>query len=153
MSKIKWKYDPAKFKDGTESKAILYGDDGKFMITTHYNRLFTRRLSESKEVVLTYYGVEEKWFWGELNEMKELAQEIKDNEKLIKRYLDMFGINQKLYNGPNEVETKALCWWTSLPFLMKEQYEYEMFGNKDPYEDNTLCDAGIIKMYNEFGCG
>jgi hypothetical protein len=87
MEKIKWKYDPIKLKDGSTSKSVLYGDDC-FIITTSPNRLLSTNLLSADKTTLRYHdNYTMHRYWGTLKQMKTLAQQIKDNQELFKRFI------------------------------------------------------------------
>lgn len=84
---IIWEYDPIKTKDGSPSECILYGDDC-FIITTQPNRIASTNLNNASKVTLLYSGkYKEHRYWGNLTQMKSLAQQIKDNQYLFNRFI------------------------------------------------------------------
>jgi hypothetical protein len=85
-NEIKWEYDPIKTKQGNSSKSVLYGDDC-FVITTHPNRFLSTNLENNNRVTLLYKGeYDTHRYWGTLEQMKSLSQQIKDNQFLFNRF-------------------------------------------------------------------
>ncbi len=83
---IEWEYDPIKLKDGTASKTVLYGGED-FIISTDQNRWKSENLEKANEVTLYYKGkYTEHRYWGTLEQMKSLAQQIIDNQELFHRF-------------------------------------------------------------------
>jgi hypothetical protein len=84
---IIWEYDPIKTKDGSPSESILYGG-GCFIITTQPNRIASTNLNNASKVTLLYKGqYTQHRYWGTLEQMKSLAQQIKDNQNLFNRFI------------------------------------------------------------------
>lgn len=87
MKNIKWKFDALKTKEGVPSNAVLYGDSC-FMITTSPNRLLSNNINTADNVTLLYTDqYKEHRYWGTLEQMKTLAQQIKDNQELFNRFI------------------------------------------------------------------
>lgn len=48
------------------------------------------------------------------------------------------------------VMRSALSWWNKLSKSQQRTYEMQMFGYGEWWEDNSLCDADILKMYQHY---
>ena len=48
------------------------------------------------------------------------------------------------------VMRSALSWWNNLTKSQQRTYEMQMFGYGEWWEDNSLCDADILKMYQHY---
>ena len=44
---------------------------------------------------------------------------------------------------------KEIKWWECLSENKKLIFEYQVFGRQEYYEDNTLTENDIIKIYNK----
>lgn len=47
----------------------------------------------------------------------------------------------------DKIKHHALNWWNNLTSRQQQDYEFKAFGYGDPFEDNSLVEADIIKMY------
>lgn len=99
MSKtIIWEFDSIKTKDGKPSESIMYGN-GCFTITTSPNRILSKNLSEADKVTLLYQGeYNTHRYWGTLEQMKSLAQQILDNQDLFNRFTYLDSSYSNSYN-------------------------------------------------------
>ena len=50
----------------------------------------------------------------------------------------------------HDVMCSALRWWSKLTKSQQRTYEMQMFGYGEWWEDNSLCDADILKMYQHY---
>ena len=48
------------------------------------------------------------------------------------------------------VMRSALSWWNKLSKSQQRTYEMQMFGYGEWWEDNSLCDADILKMFQHY---
>jgi hypothetical protein len=48
------------------------------------------------------------------------------------------------------VRRSALSWWNKLTKSQQRTYEMQMFGYGEWWEDNSLCNADILKMYQHY---
>tara|TARA_R110000868_G_scaffold411573_1_gene705443 strand:- start:6342 stop:6533 length:192 start_codon:yes stop_codon:yes gene_type:complete len=48
------------------------------------------------------------------------------------------------------VMRSALSWWNNLTKSQQQTYEMQMFIYGEWWEDNSLCDADILKMYQHY---
>lgn len=48
------------------------------------------------------------------------------------------------------VMRSALSWWNKLSKSQQRTYEMQMFGYGEWWEDNSLCDVDILKMYQHY---
>ncbi len=47
-------------------------------------------------------------------------------------------------------KNKALLWWNKLTKSKQQEYEYKVFGCGEFWEDNSLHENDIIKIYNYY---
>jgi len=66
-------------------------------------------------------------------------------EDIVKQMGDMADFNTQ-YNHHQE----ALLWWNTLSPEEKRNYEYNTYGDGEYWEDNTLCTADIVEMYEKY---
>ena len=48
------------------------------------------------------------------------------------------------------IKHNALSWWNKLSKLKQKYYEYSTFGYGEPFEDNSLSEGDIIKMFLKY---
>lgn len=98
-----WEDDsPLELKDGTRPTIVIRALKNTFIISTTPNRFESQDLDKATRVTLYYNGeYKEHRYWGTLDQMKSLAQQIHDNQELFKRftYLDVRFSNSES------------CWW------------------------------------------
>jgi hypothetical protein len=52
------------------------------------------------------------------------------------------------FNKQYDHHQKAMLWWNNLNVSEKRNYEYQIFGDGEYWEDNTICETDIVIIYD-----